>query len=192
MKSKNPYVIITVQEVEPFMEGSMEMYQAGDKVVYGMHGVCVVVELEKRVVERRTVTYLVLEPVGQRGTRYLVPAHNEAAMKKVRPMLSREEMDTLFSSGAVRADGWIKDEGQRKQYYRDLINSGDRQRLLQMLHTLYRHRDSQNAQGKKVHMCDDNFLRDAEKLLCSELSVILDLPANEAKQYLRKNLKEDA
>ena len=41
-------------------------------------------------------------------------------------------------------------------------------------------------------MCDDNFLRDAEKLLCSELSVILDLPANEAKQYLRKNLKEDA
>lgn len=174
----------------------MEMYQAGDKVVYGMHGVCEVVELENRVVERKAVTYLVLEPVGQQGTRYLVPAHNEAAMKKVRPMLSREDMDALLSSEAVRADGWIKDEGQRKQLYRDLINSGDRQRLLQMIHTLYRtlyrHRDTQNALGKKVHMCDDNFLRDAEKLLCSEISVILDLPAHEAKQYLRRKLKEDA
>ena len=192
MKSNNPYAIITVQEVEPVMEGRMEMYQAGDKVVYGMHGVCEVVELEKRVVERKTVTYLVLEPVGQQGTRYLVPAHNEAAMKKVRPMLSREDMDVLLSSETVHTDAWIKDEGQRKQLYRDLINSGDRQRLLQMIHTLYSHRDTQTAMGKKVHMCDDNFLRDAEKLLCSELSVILDIPANEAKQYLRRKLKEDA
>ena len=57
------------------------MYQIGDQVVYGIHGVCCVVEQEERVIDRKRVTYLVLEPVGQDGSRYLVPTHNAAAMQ---------------------------------------------------------------------------------------------------------------
>ncbi len=168
------------------------MYQVGDKVVYGMHGVCAVVDLEKRLVEKVQVVYLVLEPVGQQGSRYLVPTHNAAAMGKVRTILDREELEALLLSEEVRSDIWIADEGRRKQCYRELITSGDRKRLLQMIYSLYRHRRLQTAAGKKIHMCDENFLRDAEKLLCSELSITLDLPSTDARNYLREKLKEDA
>lgn len=61
--------------------GGNVMYQVGDQVVYGMHGVCRVVEEEKRSVDRKQVTYLVLEPVGQSGSKFLVPTHNAAAME---------------------------------------------------------------------------------------------------------------
>ena len=33
------------------------MYQVGDQVVYSMHGVCCVLPEEKKVIERKTVTY---------------------------------------------------------------------------------------------------------------------------------------
>ena len=168
------------------------MYQAGDKVVYGMHGVCVVAELEQRVVDHKEVTYLVLEPIGQPGARFLVPSHNPVAMSKVKTMLTKEELEQLIASEAVRQDAWIRDEGKRKQHYRDLISSGSREQLLQMVCSLYRYRNALRAAGKKFHMCDENFLRDAEKLLASEISVTLELSAQEAIQYLRKALKEDA
>ena len=168
------------------------MYQLGDKVVYGVHGVCMVVDQEEKMIDRKCVTYLALEPLGQTGARYLVPTHNAAAMAKVRHMLSREELEALLVSEEVRSDGWIKDENLRKQTYRELIGSGDRARLMQMVRTLYQHKKSQAAAGKKVHLCDDNFLRDAEKLLTGEFSIVLGMEPEQARQYIRGKLKEDA
>lgn len=168
------------------------MYQTGDKVIYGMHGVCVVADVENRVVDQKQVVYLALEPVGQAGTRFLVPTHNAVAMGKLRPMLDRDALESLLDSDAVHMDGWIKDENHRKQCYRELITAGDRQKLVQMVNSLYRYRSVQNMSGKKLHMCDENFLRDAEKQLTSEISIVMDMDSSEALHYLRNKLKEDA
>ena len=168
------------------------MYQTGDKVLYGMHGVCMIVDLEQRMMDGKQVTYLVLEPAGQSRSRYLVPTHNAAAMAKVRPVLSAEALEELLSSDVVKADAWVRDEGQRKQLYRELISSCDRQRLAQMICSLYRYRKLQAAAGKKFHMCDENFLRDAEKILSSEIACALEISSSEALKYLRNQLKEDA
>lgn len=168
------------------------MYNTGDYVVYGMHGVCAVTDLETRTVDRKKVTYLVLEPVGQEGARYLVPTHNASAMSKLRQILSREELEKLLCSSQVHTDGWIADENHRKQAYRELINSGDPVRLLQMVRALYQHRESQLSAGKKCHICDENFLRDAERQIIGEISMVLELSREEAKAYLKRKLKEDA
>ena len=165
------------------------MYQIGEKVVYGVHGVCTVADQEERLIDRKKRIYLVLEPIGQDGSRYLVPTHNEAAMAKLRPMLSAQDLENLIQSEQVRNQEWIKDENQRKQVYRELIGSGDRIRLMQMVHSLYGHRAAQTAAGKKVHLCDDNFLRDAERLLAGEFSIVLGMTPEEAKQYVRSHLK---
>ncbi len=164
------------------------MYQIGDRVVYGIHGVCSVKDLEERMIDRKRVTYLVLEPVGQDGSRYLVPTHNQAAMSKVRKMLSAEELEDLLSAEHVREDTWIQDENLRKQTYRDKISSGDRAVLMQLVCTLYRHKVDQLALGKKVHQCDDNFLRDAEKLLAGEIAVVMHMELPQAIAYLREKL----
>ena len=168
------------------------MYQVGDKVVYGMHGVCLVADLEQKRMDGKQVVYLVLEPVGQSGSRFLVPTHNAAAMAKVRPVMDAEALEELLSSEGIRSDSWVQDEGQRKQLYRELISSCDRQRLARMICSLYRYCTQQTAAGKKLHMCDENFLRDAEKILAGEIASTLEIPAPEAMNYLRNKLKEDA
>lgn len=160
--------------------------------MYGVHGVCRVVDQEERMVDRKRLTYLALEPVGQRGSRYLVPTHNASAMGKVKRMLSKEELTALMDSEEIHQNSWISDENLRKQAYRELIGSGDRVRLMQMVRSLYRHKSAQSAVGRKVHLCDDNFLRDAEKLLLGEVCIVMDMDTDQAKQFLRSKLKEDA
>ncbi len=164
------------------------MFQIGDQVVYGIHGVCRVSDQEERVVDRKRVTYLVLEPVGQEGSRYLVPSHNQAAMAKLRKMLTPEELTELLQSEQIHSDGWIREENVRKQVYREKIGSGDRVVLMQLVCTLNRHKKEQQAAGKKVHQCDENFLRDAEKLLAGEVAVVMGLEYPQALAYLREQL----
>lgn len=167
------------------------MYQAGDKVIYSAHGVCNVIGEEMQKDGKMQVRYLILEPVGQSGSRYLLPAENPAAMKKLRRILTREEVSQLLQCPQVRENCWIPEENLRKQAYRDLISSGDCTRLLAMVNTLYRHRQEQLQSGKKVHLCDDNFLRDAEKILIGEFSVVLGLDAQQTRQYIRQALMSE-
>ncbi len=167
------------------------MLQTGDQVVYGIHGICTVIGQEQRRVDRQNVTYYVLEPLEQSGARFFVPSHNPAAMAKVRPLLSREELTALLCSSAVRQDAWIPDENQRKQRYRELIGSGDRCALLQMVRSLHRHREAQLAAGRKFHLCDENFLRDAQKLLDGEFSRVLDIPQAQVAEYMMDAIRDE-
>lgn len=166
------------------------MYSAGDCVIYGIHGVCRVVGTEKMMVNRKRTEYLVLEPMNQTESRFYLPTVNPDAMAKLKQVISREEWETLLASDEIRQAGWIADENQRKQHYRDLISDGDRISILKMVAALYRYKADQLSAGRKFHLSDDNFLRDAEKLLASELSLVMDIPADQARDYLREQLKK--
>lgn len=167
------------------------MFQLGDHVMYGIHGVCRITDVEERTVDHRQVSYFVLEPMEQSGSRYLIPTHNEAALSKLRPVMSRHELETLLCSDAVRLDTWIEDENMRKQRYRELINSGDRLALLQMIRSLHAHKQSQAAAGRKFHLCDENFLRDAERLLSAEFSLILGIAKDAVGEYVLSALQDE-
>lgn len=165
------------------------MYTLGDRVVYGIHGVCCVVAVEQRRVDRKQIEYFALEPIDQPGSRYYVPTQNQAALAKLRPLLSKEEMDALLSSDQVRQECWIPDEGQRKLRYRELLSSGDRAELLSMLGCVYRHKEQQVVQGRKFHLCDENFLRDARKVLDSEIALVMEIKPAEVEAYIRNRLE---
>lgn len=166
------------------------MYGIGEKVLYGSHGVCVVSGLEDRTVDRVKRQYLVLEPADQTGAKFFVPTHNEAALSKLRPLLTREELDALLRSEEVRQEAWIEDENARKQAYRELISSGDRTALIRMVGSLHRHRQAQIEAGRKFHLCDENFLRDAERLLSAEFSVVLGLEPGQVGSYVLQAMGE--
>lgn len=166
------------------------MLQIGSQVVYGIHGVCIIIGTELRSVDRKQVEYMILEPNDQPGARFYVPAHNQAALSKLRPVLKREELEALLSSDAAKADCWIPSENLRKQKYRELINNADCAALLSMIRVLHKHREEQLSAGRKFHLCDDNFLRDAKKMLSSEISLVMKIQRAEAVEYIEKKMSE--
>lgn len=162
------------------------MYSIGDRVVYSIHGICSVNHIEQRKVDKKMVSYYVLVPLGNDKTQYYVPVHNEAALAKMRPLVTKEYVTELLQQGSVFADCWIPEENLRKLKYKQITGSVDFEATLQMVCTLHRHRLQQLESGRKFHMCDENFLRDAQRLVESELSVVLDIPVTEVFPFLQQ------
>ena len=166
------------------------MYQVGDRVVYGVHGVCKIIDDTVSVVDRKKLRYLVLEPLDQLGSRFYVPAEKPAALAKLHLLLSKSELDQLLASKEVRNGSWIGDENRRKQYYRELICGGDRVAILQMVYLLYQHRREQQELGRKFHLCDENFMKDAKKLLETEFAAVLGIEQQMVADYIAHALEE--
>lgn len=160
------------------------MYQIGDRVVYGVHGVCQIVDQQIQTVNRKKVEYYVLEPLTQSGSSFFVPSQSQSALSKLRPILTKEQIDSLLSSVSTFENAWIEDENLRKQYYRQLIVEGRCDAILSMIRALHIHREEQLMAGKKFHVADANFLKDAEKIVYSEFSVVLGIPYDQVALYI--------
>ena len=165
------------------------MYSSGEFVVYGIHGVCRILGTEKQLVNRKRSEFYVLEPIVQKGSRFYLPVDNPTALAKLKSLLSVEELKELLNAEQIRIDCWIPEDSRRKNAYRELLNNADRLGLLQMLASLYRFKDEQEIAGRKFHQCDDNFQRDAERVLLSEISLLMELSMDQAREFLRTQLR---
>lgn len=162
------------------------MYAVDDYVVYGIHGVCRILDLQEQCVGTHRRMYYVLEPMDQSGAKYMLPSDNPVVLGKIRPLMSKEELEQILQSSEVEKDCWVADENKRKQIYRELINGGDRATLIRMIGTLERHKQAQTLAGRKFHLCDENFLRDAKKLIESEISLILGIEKLQVGAYIKQ------
>lgn len=160
------------------------MYSIGEKVMYAGHGVCLIDGVEERMVDKKAVSYFVLQPLNHGQTLFYVPVHNPAALAKMRYLLTSDQIKAYLQSSAAFEDCWIPEENRRKLRYKELANSGNFLAILQMYHTLLRQKELQLAAGRKFHLCDENFLRDAKRILDSELSIVFDVSVSEIPQLI--------
>ncbi len=154
------------------------MYQLSQYVVYGSHGVCQIVDIEEKKIDHKAVQYYALEPLSRPGARYYIPVHNAVAVGKMRLPLTREELLAMVESGGEGA--WIDEEGRRRLRYRELMGNCEPQVMFFMVRRLRQHRQEQFEIGRKFHVNDANFLKDAEMLLASEFAFVLGIDKTEA------------
>ena len=165
------------------------MYEIGNQVLYGIHGICTVTAIERMRFGKEKAQYYCLEPLDQPGAKFFVPVENAAAVSKLRRLLSREELLELLHSEEVRNYPWIADENQRKLRFRELIGSGDRAQLMGMIGTLHRHKKAQREAGRKFHQSDENFLNDAQKLLNAEFALVFGLEPKSVSSFILRELE---
>lgn len=165
------------------------MYNPEDLVVYGIHGVCQVKELERMTVGGKVAEFLVLEPLNQEGARFMIPADNPAALEKISPLMTPEKLEQLLTSENVHSGQWQPVDNLRKQNYKDLISGKDREKLLREICTIYKHKNMLAAMGRKNRQFDENFLIDAEKRMCGEIAAVMGIPLDAALKYLREKLQ---
>lgn len=165
------------------------MLQIGKTVLYGTEGVCTVAEICKMKVGGKREEYYVLKPVHRPNATVFVPANNEMLMAKVHPVLSREEIDALIDSVSGEEFLWIEDHNERKTEFQKILVGGDRRELLAMIRCLYLRRQQLYENGKRLRSNDDQILRDAEKLLNDEFSLILNIAPHEVAEYIRSRIE---
>ena len=164
------------------------MYQTGQKVVYGAHGICTVTGLETRRFGKTKSEFYVLQPISVLDSKYYIPADNPTVLEKLRPLMTRQEVLDMLHSDRVRDTVWIADENQRKLRYREVIAGADRAEILSMICCVHRHKREQQRLGKRLHQCDEGFLKDAQKLMNAELAHIMGLAPEEILPFIRREM----
>lgn len=167
------------------------MFRVNDLVLYGSDGICRITEITKRLFREKTVEYYVLKPVYNKNATLFVPTENEQLTAKMRPALTKEEIRTIIQDMPESEIVWIEDEAERKLRYREILSSGNSHELVKLIKTLYIRQQQQKAIGKKLHMADERFFREAEKLLYNEFAVVLDIPQEEVLPYIRQLIDGD-
>lgn len=162
------------------------MFEKDQLIMCGGHGVCRVVNITGNPIDRldKVRKYYVLEPVFEKGSTVYTPVDNDKVI--MRRIMNREEAEELVGRITGIDTVWIQEEKSREQMYKDAIRTYDCQSLVQIIKTLYMRKQSRLKEGKKVLSSDEQYLRKAEELLYSEMSLALSIPKNEVEAYIRK------
>ncbi len=164
------------------------MYSTGDTVVYGTQGVCRIEGTQTKRIRGEYVEYLVLRPVYDQNSTVFVPKKNEKLMTKMRDVLSAEEIYNIIQELPEKDPIWIEDDNIRKSKYQEMIDEGDRRKIMLIIKTLYRHRIEQEEKGRRLHQADEFILKQAEKLLHDEFALVLEIKPEEVVPFIMKQI----
>lgn len=168
------------------------MYNINDTVIYGANGVCRIAEICEKDFSGTSKEYYILRPISNKAMTIFVPVGNKILTDRMRRILSAEEICELINETANEPVTWIDDDSERKEHYRTVISSADRRALLRMIRELYIHKQEQLSKGRKAHSADEQFLKEAEKLLYSEFALVLNIKPDQVPKFIAEKISANA
>lgn len=162
------------------------MYGIGDKVVYGAFGVMEIVDVtEETLGDVKKKYYVMKEFSSTSNSLTYVPLENEMLTSQMKPLLTKDEIVAVIKESKVAPPlEWIDDNRARSEFYKKLLSTSDRLKLLLMIDAVYRTGVRREVEGKKNYIADENSMRRAEKLIATEFSLVLGIPENEVKAFI--------
>jgi len=167
------------------------MFQVNDVVVYSSQGVCEIVSIDERKIGEETKQYFVLKPKNDTGATFYVPTWNEKARAKMRRVMTKKEIDALIDSMPNQKPAWIANENDRKEAFRRILAGGDRAAIIAMAQALFSHKKEREAEGKRLHMSDEHFLKDAEQILYNEWQYVLHVDKAGLLAYIFERIQQN-
>ncbi len=165
------------------------MYNVNERIHYGGSGVCVIQEIAVMRFGRTRERYYVLRPLHQNASMIYVPVDNPDLVGKMRPVLTREEVEELITSMPAVEPLWIEDPQQRKASFDAMLRSNNCRDLIVIIKTLSEQKKRRQQQGKSLHVSDDTCLREAQRLLFDEFAGALGLKPTQVNEYILQKLE---
>jgi CarD family transcriptional regulator len=162
------------------------MYGIGDKVVYGAFGVMEIVDVTEQDIGDVKKQYYVLKEFSSLSSSLTyVPVDNEMLTSQMKPLLTKDEiLEVVRESKVAPPLEWIEDNRARSEFYKKLLGTSDRLKLLLMIDAVRRTGIRRESEGKKNYIADENSMHRAEKLIATEFSFVLGIPENEVKAFM--------
>lgn len=165
------------------------VYDVNDTILYGANGVCRVTEITHRDFGGQMQDYYVLKPVFGDQSTIFVPVKNEALTKKMRRVMTVDEINRIIEAMPFEDTEWIENENERKEQFREVLAQGDPLRLVRIIKSLYQHQQEQQQHGRKLRASDERFFHDAEKMLYDEFALVLKIEPEEVLPLIIKKMQ---
>lgn len=159
------------------------MYQKGDYISYSGHGVCKISDIRAMDFGSGKQDYYIIEPIAAGNATIYLPRDNPKALSRIRPILTKEEIDRIISS--VRDDEirWTNDRKVRTVQFQQILSRRDTRELLMLASCLYKRKTEKGLPASELEM-----LHKTEGMIEQEFSVALNICKEEIGQYIRDHL----
>ena len=158
-----------------------------DYICYGASGVCQVEDI--RPIRFGTGAPAredyVLQPVGQESASIYVPADNRSLTDRMRPVLTKDEIDQLLVSVQGECLPWVEDRKQRLDVFRGILSRGDERELLLLARCLYQ-KSQKRANG--LPSMEAQILKKAESMIAQGFAFSLHMEPQQVGDYIRRKL----
>lgn len=165
------------------------MFEIGDYIVYGNVGVCEVVEigtLDSPLIPEDKL-YYTLVPCYTNGSRIFTPIDNEKVV--MRSIISKDEALELLEDIDNISSLDITEEKGREAKYKEVFSTCDCRDLVKLIKTIYERKEQRQAEGKKLTVADEKYIRLAEESLFGELAIPLDVDVEKVKDYVLEQVE---
>ena len=166
------------------------MFNIGDTVIYATQGICKIEEKIQKELKGKMTEYFVLRPIYEKSSTIFLPLENATLMSRLRSILSKDEIINIIKTIPSKETIWIENENLRKTKYGEIIVRGEPTELIQLIKTLFLHEKKQKERGRKFHLTDEAFLKDAEKILYDEFAYVLNIKKDEVVPFISEQLKK--
>ncbi len=162
------------------------MYKINDYVFY-RNDVCKIKNIKENKFNGNT--YYVMVPIDDDSLIIDTPIDNKLGY--IRDLISREEANKLIDS--IPNIKLIDDftEKNLENIYKELLNKGSHNELIQIIKTSYVRNDERIKNKKKISDKDDKYFKLAEKYLYNELSIVFNMSFEETKNYIINRVKKN-
>ncbi len=162
-------------------------YAIGDLLIYGETGVCRVMDIVEKEFLGVVQSCYQLMPFYQ-SCAIFTPVNNSTVY--MRPIISREEADTIVASIPSIQPFEISARSPREltEKYTSIIKLHDCEKLAELAVSIYAKREKMLAQKKKLSAIDERFMKKAEDLLFGELAVVLGIDKTSVREYIEEKV----
>lgn len=155
------------------------MFQVNDVITYGAQGVCKIIGTEEKMMGGKKRNYFVLQPVREKSATIFVPMDNMLALNKMHRLLTKAQVYKLIDFMRTEDTAWEENENARRELYKSILAKGDHGELIRMIKSLYIQKKAREAAGKRLHMSDERYFKDAEQILYNEFQYVLGFDSKE-------------
>lgn len=159
------------------------MYQKGDYISYSGHGVCRISDIRAMDFGRGKQDYYIIEPIAAGNATIYLPRDNPKALSRIRPVLTKEEIDAIIFSVQNDQIPWINDRKVRIAQFQQILSRRDTRELLMMASCLHKRRTEKGLPASELEM-----LHKAEGMIEQEFSFALNIQREDIGQYIRDRL----
>ena len=150
------------------------MYRIGDYLVY-KKDVCKV----REILEKETGNYYLLVPVNDPSLKIQASVDSDG----IRELITRKELDKLLNN-ISNIEIIDCDEKMIEYEYKQLLCSGTKEDLIKLIKTTYLRNKYRLENKKRKNLKDSEYMEKAEKLLYTEISVVLNLSIEETQAFI--------
>lgn len=168
------------------------MHSIGDIFIYGSNGVCKIIDIKKEKFGSEIKTYYILSPFFDKRETIYVPTDNDALVSKMKEILSKEELLEMIKAIPCKESIWNDNINMRKEEFKKIIKSADRDELWSLLKTLHDRRLFLEGSGKSLSVYDERYLKQAQNIIHGEIALVFEIGPDEVEPFIAKTIEDAA